>query len=56
MHAKMSRLLRRLLLQIRLNTPLPRLSIIMLPLRLSLLRIIPSQTRDRTTNRTSNTV
>jgi hypothetical protein len=56
MHAKMSRLLRRLLLQIRLNTPLPRLSIIMLPLRFSLLRIIPSQTRDRTTNRTSNTV
>jgi hypothetical protein len=49
-------LLRSLLLQIRLNTPLPRLSIIMLPLRLSLLRIIASQTRDRTTDSASDTV
>jgi hypothetical protein len=52
----MWRLLRRLLLQIRLNTPLPRLSIIMLPLRLGLLCIIASQSCDRATNCASDTV
>jgi hypothetical protein len=49
-------LLRCLLLQIRLDPPLPCLTLIMLPLRLRLLPLIPRQSRDRTPNRPSNAI
>ena len=45
-----------LLLQIRLNTPLPRLALIVLPLRLRLLRLVPRQPRDGAANRATNTI
>lgn len=49
-------LLRRLLLQVGLNTALPRLAIVVLPLRLSLLRVVASETGNSTTNRAANTI
>jgi len=45
-----------LLLQIRLNTPLPRFPLIMLLLRLLLLRRIPRQPRNSTTHRTTKPI
>lgn len=49
-------LLRRLLLQVRLYTPLPRLPIIMLLLRLRALSLIPRQSRNGPANRAPNTI
>jgi hypothetical protein len=54
--ASKDRLLGRLLLQVRLNTPLPRLSIIVLLLRLSLLRIVARQPSNSASNRPANTI
>tara|TARA_R110002003_G_scaffold235_4_gene16982 strand:- start:18848 stop:19459 length:612 start_codon:yes stop_codon:yes gene_type:complete len=49
-------LLRRLFLQISLNTTLPRLALVVLLLRFRLLRLVTRQTSDSTTNRSSNTI
>ena len=45
-----------LLLQVCFDTPLPRLSLIVLPLRLFLLRCIAGQTCNSTTNRTTKPI
>jgi hypothetical protein len=55
-HPTGTHLLRRLLLQIRLDTALSRLALIMLLLRLHLLPLIACQSRNRTTHRAPNPI